>query len=160
MQHWFRTDLKVDCLENWLPKWLPEVAIFNKDLNRERTFNCSDNRYSAARHIWDRRDDKGLMGATASVPAPAYLDLYEETADCEPLAWWARDHLPEYAEVTFFPWQCVFNIRWYQGEADQAIYEDAGPNMGDDRLITKKGMPNFDRDHRDRYRVLEDIARA
>jgi hypothetical protein len=121
---------------------------------------CSDNLYSAARHIWDRRDDKGLMGATASVLVPAYLGLYEQTADCEPLAWWIRDHLPEYAEVTFYPWQCVFNIRWYEGEADQAIYEDAGPNMGDDRLITKKGMPNFGLDHRDRYRVLEGIARA
>ncbi len=118
---------------------------------------CSDNVYSAARHIWDRRDDKGLMGATASVLVPAYLNLYQESGNCEPLAWWIRDHLPEYAEVTFFPPQGAFNIRWYEGEADQAIYEDAGPNMGDDRLITKKGMDNFDGDHRDRYRILEAI---
>ena len=121
---------------------------------------CSDNVYSAGRHIWDRRDGAGYLGATASVLVPAYLDLYEESSDCDPLAWWIRDHLPEYAEVTFYPWQCVFNIRWYEGASDQAIYEDAGPNMGEDRLITRKGMDDFDGDHRDRYAALEPILRG
>ena len=120
---------------------------------------CSDNDYSASRHIWDRRDDKGMLGATASVLVPVYLDLYEKSRDCEPLAWWIRDNLPEHAEVTFFPWQCAFNIRWYQGETDQSIHEDPGPGKGEDRLITRKGMDNFDGDHRDRYRVLEAILR-
>ena len=120
---------------------------------------CSDNVYSAGRHIWDRRDDKGFMGATASVLVPAYLDFYEQNSDCEPLAWWIRDNLPEYAEVTFYPPQGAFNIRWYEGESDQAIYEDVGPNMGEDRLITRRGMENFDGDHGHRYRTLDGILR-
>jgi hypothetical protein len=130
-----------------------------KFLAGETACYCSDNVYSAGRHIWDRRDDGGHLGATASVLVPAYLDLYEESGDCEPLAWWIRDHLREHAEVTFFPWQCAFNIRWYEGESDQAIYQDPGPGMGEDRLITRKGMNNFDGDHRYRYRVLEPVLR-
>ncbi len=130
-----------------------------KYLEGETACYCSDNVYSAGRHIWDRRDHKGFMGATASVLVPAYLEPYEKTGDCEPLAWWIRDHLPDYAEVTFYPWQCVFNIRWYEGPSDQAIYQDPGPNKGEDRVITKKGMDNFEGDHRDRYRVLEGMAK-
>src|SRR5262245_58096160 len=31
---------------------------------------CSDNDYNAARHIWDRRDKDGFLGATASIVVP------------------------------------------------------------------------------------------
>ncbi|MFQ5783729.1 MAG: hypothetical protein ACE5H8_02745 [Alphaproteobacteria bacterium] len=113
-------------------------------------YYCSDNEYNAARHIWDRRDADGCMGATASVVVPWYLDRYEKTGDFQPLAWWIRDHVEAYAELIFFPWLCAFNIRWYEGPSDRAIYRDT-PDQEDAELMTKRGMPGFDGSHADRY---------
>jgi len=107
-------------------------------------YYCSDNTYSAARHIWDRRDDAGFMGGTVSVVIPWYLPRFEETGDPRPLAWWIKDHIPAYSELMFFPWLCAFNVRWYEGPGDKAIILDDGK---EEELLSDRTMANFDEDH-------------
>lgn len=116
----------------------------------ERAYYCGSNDYSAGRHIWDRRDAQGFMGATASVIVPWYLPRFEASGDYRQLAWWIRDHVPEYAELCFFPWLCAFNIRWYEGPADRAVrYDDGTP--AENVILTREGMDNFDGDHSPLY---------
>lgn len=105
---------------------------------------CSDNEYNRARHIWDQRDAEGFLGATASIVIPWYLPRYEESGDFRPLAWWIRDNLPGYAEASFYPWLCAFNIRWYEGPSKRAITYHDGREGG---LLTESGMENFEGDH-------------
>jgi len=112
------------------------------------SYYCSENDYSAARHIWDRRDQAGFMGATATLVIPWYLERFERTGDPRPLAWWIRDHLPAYAEMMFFPWLCAFNIRWYEGPGDKTIILDDGI---DEAILSDRSMANFDRDHSAMY---------
>ena len=110
----------------------------------ERAYFCSDNEFNRARHIWDQRDAKGFLGATASILIPWYLPRHAETGDPRPLAWWIRDHLPDYDAITFYPWLCAFNIRWYEGESLQTISISDGVTPV---VLTEKGMANFDGDH-------------
>ena len=107
-------------------------------------YYCADNTYSAARHIWDRRDADGYMGGTISIIMPWYLPRFEQTGDPRPLAWWIKDHIPAYAEMMFFPWLCAFNIRWYEGPNEQAIIIDDG---ADAVLLSDRTMANFNDDH-------------
>ena len=109
---------------------------------------CTDNNMNAARHIWDRRDEAGFTGATATIVIPAYLDEYERTGDYRPLAWWIRDNVPAYAEIFFFRKLCAFNIRWYEGPSDKAIWYLDPPTR---ELMTRKGEPGFEGDHRHLY---------
>jgi hypothetical protein len=112
---------------------------------------CTDNPSNAAKHIWDRRDEAGHLGATATIVIPAYLDHYDRTGDYRPLAWWIRDNVPGYAEVYFFKKLCAFNIRWYEGSTDQAIWRLDPP---DRELMTQRGEADFDGDHRGLYAAL------
>lgn len=109
---------------------------------------CTENEVNAARHIWDRPDKDGHFGATITVVIPGYLDHYERTGDIRPLAWWIRDNVPAYAEIFFFKELAAFNIRWYDGPAEQAIRYLDPPT---EQLLTKRGEPDFDGDHRDQY---------
>ncbi len=118
---------------------------------QDSAYYCSDNIYSASRHIWDLRDADGHCGGTTSLVIPWYLERYEKTGDARPLAWWIRDNLPNYAEVIFFPWMCAFNIRWYEGPNSKAIYIDAGPGGGEDETLTALSMDNFEGDHSEFY---------
>ena len=111
-------------------------------------YYCSDNTYNAARHIWDRRDADGFIGGTVSIVIPWYLPRFEQSGDPRPLAWWIKDHVPDYAEMMFFPWMCAFNIRWYEGPASKAIYLDDGK---DAVLLTDRSMDNFNEDHSGLY---------
>jgi hypothetical protein len=81
---------------------------------------CLDNDYNAARHIWDRRDGDGYLGATATIVLPLYLDYYDRTGDWRSLAWWLFDHV-EFAELMMFGDLCAFNIRWYEGPNDKSV---------------------------------------
>ena len=56
--------------------------------------NCSRNESTYAGHIWDRRDEHGLMGATTCIVIPWFADQYERGRDWRDLAWWVHDHLP------------------------------------------------------------------
>ncbi len=113
-------------------------------------YYCSDNTYGAARHIWDLRDAGGYRGATASVVIPWYVKRFEESGDFRPLAWWICDNLADYAEATFYPWLCAFNIRWYEGPSDRALRWGA-PDMPETKTLTARGMDGFDDDHSDQY---------
>lgn len=109
---------------------------------------CTSNDDNAAQHIWDLRDSKGRLGATATVVIPSYLEYYAKTKDYRPLAWWIRDNIPGYAEIFFFKHLCAFNIRWYEGESDKAIWYLDPPTR---ELLTRRGMDGFDGDHSDLY---------
>ena len=113
-------------------------------------YYCSDNTYSASRHIWEQRDANGHCGGTVSPVIPWYLERYEQTGDASPLAWWIRDNLPDYAEIIFIPWMCAFNIRWYEGEPTKSIYIDHGA-LEAETPLTEPGMANFEGDHSDQY---------
>ena len=109
---------------------------------------CIRNEDNYAYHIWDRRDARGFLGASATVVVPGYLDHYERTGDWRPLAWWIRDHVEHYAEVQFFRPLCAFNIRWYAGPSDRSIgYLDPPAR----ERLTARGEPNFAGDHADAY---------
>lgn len=112
---------------------------------------CTDNDINAARHIWDRRDGDGHLGGTVTVFVPAYLEHYRKTGDYRPLAWWIRDHIGDYSELFFFRKLCAFNIRWYQGPSDKAIWY-LDPPVRD--MLTKVGMDGFDSDHSQIYRNI------
>ena len=109
---------------------------------------CTDNQANAARHIWDLRDAEGHMGATATVVIPSYLDHYGRTGDYRPLAWWIRDHIPDFAEIFFFRELCAFNIRWYSGPADKAIWFLDPPVR---ELLTKAGENGREGGHAHAY---------
>ncbi|MEO1493523.1 MAG: hypothetical protein AAFV19_15320 [Pseudomonadota bacterium] len=72
---------------------------------------CSANLKNHARHIWDRRDAKGRMGATACLAIPWFATRYETGRDWRDLAWWVHDHL-DYDEIYFFPKLAAFNLTW------------------------------------------------
>ncbi len=110
---------------------------------------CGENEFNRARHIWDRRDAAGHLGATVSLVVPGYLDHYEKSGDWRPLAWWIRDHIEHYAEAAFYPWLSAFNIRWYEGPSERAITHTAD---GARTLLTKDGMDNFAGDHSAHYK--------
>jgi hypothetical protein len=112
---------------------------------------CTDNDINAARHIWDRRDSDGHLGGTVTVFIPAYLEHYRKTEDYRPLAWWIRDHIDDYAELFFFRNLCAFNIRWYQGPSEKAIWYLDPPTRS---MLTKMGTDGFNGDHGQFYRSI------
>ena len=60
----------------------PEVNHFG-NVNK---LNCGSNASNFAGHIWDRRDAKGRMGATACVIVNRFIPYYERTGDWEAMA--------------------------------------------------------------------------
>ena len=79
-------------------------------------YSCASNDYNAARHIWDRRDADGCMGATACVVLPAFYDMCPEEGGWRVLARWIDKHLP-YSSVQFYPTYWAFNIQWHERPA-------------------------------------------
>ena len=75
----------------------------------QRGLGCASNEKNFARHIWDKRDAEGSMGATACIVLPSFLAEYEQTADRTPLIRFINDKLP-CSELKFFKRQCAFNI--------------------------------------------------
>ena len=84
-------------------------------LGNEKGCNCASNEANYAHHIWDRPDKEGLMGATACIVVPWFMDKYASGADWRSLAYWIHDHLP-YSELEFFEGHrmCPFNISWHE----------------------------------------------
>jgi len=113
----------------------PEVNGFGN----ANKLNCSTNEKNCAGHIWDRRDAKGRMGATACVMVNRFIPYYERTGDWEALAWWVHDHLP-YSDMEFFPRYAAFNLQWRE-EPERTIYSFIPPRRG---RLTRPGMDNWD----------------
>ena len=63
--------------------------------------NCASNERNYGRHIWDRRDARGNMGAMACIVVPWFADRLLEGTPWQAMAWWIHDHLP-YSQLQFF----------------------------------------------------------
>ena len=90
--------------------------------------NCSSNEHSYGRHIWDARDERGCLGATACIIVHAFIDYYEATGHWEALAWWIHDHLP-YSRMEFYPAFAAFNLTWSE-VPEQRIASRTPPRLG------------------------------
>ena len=128
----------------------PEVnGLGNREMRAGRKgYNCSLNESSAAHHIWDRLDDRGLMGAMACVIVPGLIDRFNERGDWRRLAWWIHDHLP-YSNLQFFPINWAFNIGWRE-VPERRIDSFVWPRG----TLTKPGMANHEGSHEDMWRGI------
>jgi hypothetical protein len=111
------------------------------DLGNRLKLNCANNERNRAAHIWDQRDGNGMMGATACILIPAWLDHFERTGDWASLAWWIHYQVPGCYEMTFFKHLCAFNIRWYEGNDDKRTIKSylANPDTGDKSALISRG---------------------
>ena len=78
--------------------------------------NCGSNERNRARHIWDRRDARGRIGAMACIVVPWFADRYAAGTPWQAVAWWIHDHLP-YSELQFFPTARRLQYRLARGAA-------------------------------------------
>jgi hypothetical protein len=76
-------------------------------------YSCASNEANYAKHIWDRRDANGFMGATACIVVPRYWEANHETGTWQGLARWIHENLP-YSSLYFFPKYWAFNISWHE----------------------------------------------
>src|SRR5690348_2423640 len=53
--------------------------------------SCGSNERNAGRHIWDRRDRYGFIGAMASIVVPWFADRYAQGVSWQAMAWWIHD---------------------------------------------------------------------
>jgi hypothetical protein len=112
-------------------------------LGHSKGHNCASNERNAAHHIWDVRDAKGQMGATACVVVPSFANRFDQPGDWKRLAWWIHDHLP-YSSLEFFPVRWAVNLAWHERPL-RAIFAHI---PGDRGYLTKPGMANHEMDHR------------
>ena len=110
-----------------------------------RGYNCGETTWNYARHVWDRRDAEGHMGATACIVIPWFVPRYEAGTPWQALAWWIHDHLP-YSDMAFFPTYAAFNLRWCE-KPNRRIESFAAPKG----CLTKPGMANHAGDHASEY---------
>jgi hypothetical protein len=111
--------------------------------------NCASNEANFAGHIWDRRDAKGRMGATACIIVNRFIPYYERTGDWEAMAWWVHDHLP-YSDMEFFPKFAAFNLQWRE-DPIRNIYSYIPPRRG---RLTAPGKPNWAGRHESTYAAM------
>ncbi|UXN75196.1 hypothetical protein N8D56_10150 [Devosia sp. A8/3-2] len=123
----------------------PEVNGFGN----ANKLNCGSNESNFAGHIWDRRDAKGRMGATACVVVNRFIPYYERTGDWEAMARWVHDLLP-YSDMEFFPKYAAFNLQWRE-EPIRAIYSYIPPRRG---RLTEPGKPNWAGRHERAYAAM------
>ena len=124
-------------------------------IGNEKNYNCAANDYNRGRHIWDLRDDEDNYGATACVVVNSFVDYYERTGDWPALAWWIRDNVPAFREITFYPKLAAFNINWYSGAVSEQTISAQMPNpaTGKKGILTRTGWENFAGSHADAYRT-------
>ena len=114
-------------------------------LGNRMGLSCASNERNYGRHIWDRRDAEGCIGAMASVVVPWFADRYAEGADWRAIAWWIHDHLP-YSQLQFFPKLAAFNIGWRE-RPWRRIDSFIKPRG----CLTRPGMDNHAGDHSHLY---------
>lgn len=114
-------------------------------VGNEKDHGCASNEANYAKHIWDRHDDDGCMGATACIVVNWYIERYEATKDWQAIAWWIHDHLP-YSSMAFYPKLCAFNLNWHE-QPKRTIYSYTEPKG----YLTKPGMDNHEGDHSQWY---------
>ena len=102
-----------------------------------------------ARHVWDRTDMDGLIGATASISIPWFVNYLREHKEesWTAMAWWIHDNLP-YSELCFFRANGPFNIRWHEGPEPKGRIRSYTAPRG---LLTEPGRENHSGDHSSEY---------
>ena len=121
-------------------------ALGNRMMRQGRPgYNCSMNESSWANHIWDRLDARGMMGATACISVPRFIDRFPEPTAWARLAWWIHDHLP-YSRLCFFPVNRAFNIGWHE-MPERRIDSFVAPRG----CLTKPGMANHEGSHENEW---------
>ncbi|WP_035987952.1 peptidase M15 [Leptolyngbya sp. KIOST-1] len=125
-----------------------------KGAENKNQYNCASSEANYAAHIWDRRDEKGFMGATACIIVTSFIPYYESTHDWPALAWWIHDNIADYAKMIFFPKYAAFNISWHEDpNYPKSTYgQVANPATGKKGYLTKQGMYNFEGDHSEFYK--------
>jgi hypothetical protein len=111
------------------------------DFGNKNRLGCASNEKNFSRHIWDRRDEQGCIGAMACIVVPWFSDRFDAGADWRALAWWIHDHLP-YSSLHFFPKLAAFNISWHE-RPERRIDSYISPRG----CLTKPGDKNFLGDH-------------
>ena len=104
-----------------------------------RGYACGETTWNHSRHVWDRRDAAGFMGATACIVIPWFIARHEAGTPWRALAWWVHDHLP-YSDMMFFGAKgrnCAFNLRWHE-KPDRRIDAFSPRRV----LLTKPGVAN------------------
>ncbi|MBW4442278.1 MAG: peptidase M15 [Plectolyngbya sp. WJT66-NPBG17] len=138
-------------------------AVNGKGAENQNQYNCSSNEANYARHIWDVRDKKSFMGATACIVVPSFIPYYEQTHDWTALAWWIHDYIDAYSEMEFFSRYAAFNISWHEDpDQPKKIYSYIeNPHTGKKSgYLTKEGMENFPGSHEQFYQsFLEQLRR-
>ena len=132
----------------------------------EHGLPCAGNEKNYARHIWDHRDKDGIMGATACIIVPWFLEYpkYRESEDWRPLAWFIHDKLP-YSEMEFYPKNAAFNLTWREEKERRDIRMCSGWASHAARLgkgygstiLTKPGYDNHEGDHSEHYQGFPGI---
>jgi len=123
-------------------------AVNAKGAENRNQYSCSKNESNYAGHIWDIRDSKGFIGATACIVVTSFLPYYEKTGNWQTLAWWIHDNIPNYSSMCFFPKLAAFNISWYQGSKADKYINSYIPPKG---YLTKPGMENQEENHSEIY---------
>lgn len=113
--------------------------------------SCASNARNAARHIWDRRDSLGEMGATACIVAPTFAARHAAAGDWQKLAWWVHDHL-NYSEMWFHPKLWAFNLTWHERPVRRI---DSYPEPKG--CLTRPGMANHGGSHAQHYQGLPEF---
>ena len=111
-------------------------------------YNCASNEANFAGHIWDAKDDRGSVGATACIVVPSFWDAYQAPGDWMKLAWWIHDHLP-YSSLYFFPKYWAFNITW-SDQPSRSIASYPKPTG----ILTRVGWENNTGSHEPEWRGI------
>ena len=114
--------------------------------NMRRGYGCAATDWNHSRHVWDRRDAEGCMGATACIVVPWFVERYEAGTPWQAMAWWVHDHLP-YSEMQFFPTFAAFNLGWHE-RPKRRIQSYIPPARG---ILTEPGKANHSGDHSPEY---------
>ena len=112
---------------------------------RTSGYRCGETTWNHSRHVWDRRDADGFMGATACIVIPWFIPRYESGTPWQALAWWIHDHL-NYSDMAFFSNYAAFNLRWHEKPV-RRIESYAKPRG----CLTRPGMANHSGDHSAEY---------
>lgn len=129
-----------------------EVNGFGNEMQRtgKSTYSCASNEANFGKHIWDRKDADGFMGATACIVVPGFWDRFHAEGDWQKLAWWVHDHLP-YSSLYFYPKYWAFNIRWCESPT-RRIDSYVSPKG----CLTKPGMANNGGGHEEMWHDIFD----
>jgi len=125
-------------------------TVNGKGAENNNQFQCSSNEASYANHIWDIRDSKGNMGATATIQIHSFAEAYEAGADWRDLAWWIHDHLPYHSQY-YFPKRAALNLTWRENP-ERWIKSYIAPKG----YLTRKGMENWPGNHSEHYSWMDE----